>query len=123
MGGASYAGYALEAVIGKGGMAEVYRARVERGPRAGETVAVKRLLPVLARDPGYVALFEREGKLTQMLCHPAIVAVYDTGVAEGTPYIVMEYVDGRNLRQILAQCAARRILLPVDFGVFAARVI
>jgi serine/threonine protein kinase len=123
MGDATYAGYALEALIGKGGMAEVYRARVLDGPRTGQTVAVKRLLPALARKEGYVTLFEREGRLTQMLCHHAIVSVYETGVAGGTPYIVMEYVDGRNLRQILAQCAARGILLPVDFGVFVAHVI
>jgi serine/threonine protein kinase len=117
------AGCTIEALVGKGGMAEVYRARVVQGPRAGQTVAVKRLLPALAKDPAQVALFVREGELTRQLRHPAIVSVYETGVAGETPFMVMEYVDGRNLRQILAQCSARRILLPVDFAAYLAHVV
>jgi eukaryotic-like serine/threonine-protein kinase len=117
------AGYQLEALVGKGGMAEVYRAVVAEGPRAGRRVAVKRLLPALARDAAYVALFEQEAEITRRLRHPAIVEVIETGVAGGTPFIVMEYVDGRNLRQVLAQCAARHILLPVDFGAYVAHVL
>ncbi len=116
-------GYSIEALIGKGGMAEVYLAKVRSGPRAGQPVAVKRLLPELARDPGYVALFDQEAAITSRLRHPAIVEVIETGFAGGTPYIVMDYVDGRNLRQILAQCAARSILLPVDFGAFVAHAV
>jgi serine/threonine protein kinase len=115
--------YRLEALVGKGGMAEVYRAVVREGPDAGQLVAVKRLLPALARDPEYVALFEQEAAVTRRLRHPGIVEVLDTGVAGGTPFIVMDYVDGRNLRQVLAQCAARKILLPVDFGAYVAHVV
>ena len=115
--------YKIEALIGKGGMAEVYRAIVREGPGAGQPVAVKRLLPALARDPGYVALFEQEAEVTRRLRHPNIVEVLDTGVAGGTPFIVMDYVDGRNLRQILSQCAARSILLPVDFAGYVGHVV
>jgi serine/threonine protein kinase len=118
-----FAGYAIEALVGKGGMAEVYRATVREGPLAGRQVALKRLLPGLARDPGYVALFEQEAQITRRLRHPNIVEVLDTGVAGGTPFIVMDYVDGKNLRQILAQCAAREILLPIDFGAYVAHVL
>jgi serine/threonine protein kinase len=117
------AGCAIEALVGRGGMAEVYRARVLEGARAGQAVAVKLLLPGLSRDAAQVALFQREGELTRRLRHPAIVTVYETGVSAGAPYIVMEYVDGRNLRQILAQCAARGILLPIDFAAYLAHVI
>jgi len=117
------AGYQIEALVGKGGMAEVYRAVVRDGPRAGQQVAVKRLLPALARDPGYVALFEQEAEVTRRLRHPAIVEVLETGVAGGTPFIVMDYVDGKNLRQILGQCAARKILLPIDFAAYVAHVL
>ncbi len=116
-------GYAIEALIGKGGMAEVYRATVRTGPKAGQAVAVKRLLPELARDPAFVALFEREAAITRRLRHPAIVEVLETGVAGGSPYIVMDYVDGRNLRQVLSQCASRKILLPVDFAAYVAHVV
>ncbi len=115
--------YKIEALIGKGGMAEVYRAIVREGPGAGTPVAVKRLLPSLAKDPGYVALFEQEAEVTRRLRHPNIVEVLDTGVAGGTPFIVMEFVDGRNLRQILSQCAARSILLPVDFAGYVGHVV
>jgi eukaryotic-like serine/threonine-protein kinase len=117
------AGYRLEALVGRGGMAEVYRAVVTEGAWAGRYVAVKRLLPALCEDPGYVALFEQEAEVTRRLRHPAIVEVLETGVAGGTPFIVMEYVDGRNLRQVLGQCAARKILLPVDFGAYVAHVL
>lgn len=120
---ATLADYRLEALIGRGGMAEVYRAVAVAGPRAGQRVAVKRLLPALATDPAYVALFEQEAEITRRLRHPGIVEVLDTGFAGGTPYIVMDYVDGKNLRQILAQCAARGILLPVDFGAYVADVV
>jgi serine/threonine protein kinase len=104
-------------------MADVFRARVLAGPLAGRTVAVKRLLPALAAVPGYVALFEQEAAVTRRLVHPAIVEVHDAGVAEGAPYIAMEYVDGRNLRDVLAQCAARAILLPIDFGAYVAHTV
>jgi serine/threonine protein kinase len=117
------AGYDLEALVGKGGMAEVYRAVASSGPLAGRRVALKRLLPALAGDAAYVALFEREAAITRRLHHPAIVEVLETGVSGGAPFIVMEYVDGRNLRQVLAQCAARRILLPVDFGCYVAHAV
>ena len=118
-----FAGYQIEALVGKGGMAEVYRAVVREGPLAGRQVAVKRLLPALARDPGYVSLFEQEAQVTRRLRHPNIVEVLDTGVAGGTPFIVMDYVDGKNLRQVLGQCAARGILLPMDFGAYVAHVL
>jgi serine/threonine protein kinase len=120
---AAIPGYRIDALVGKGGMAEVYRAVALSGRRAGQAVAVKRLLPELARDPGYVRLFEQEAEITRRLHHPGIVEVIDTGIAGGAPFIVMEYVDGKNLRQILAQCAGRGILLPVDFAVYAAHAV
>ncbi len=118
-----FAGYDVEALVGKGGMAEVYRAVAREGPAAGRTVALKRLLPALAKDPEYVDLFRREAAITRRLHHPACIEVLETGVAEGTPFIAMEYVDGRNLRQILEQCRQRAILLPLDFGCYLAHAL
>jgi serine/threonine protein kinase len=115
-----FAGYEIEALIGRGGMADVYRARALSGPHAGATVALKRLRPELARDPQYLELFHQEAAVTCRLDHPTCIEVFETGVADGAPFIVMEYVDGRNLRQILNQCVERRILLPLDFGAFLA---
>jgi serine/threonine protein kinase len=115
-----FAGYEIEALVGRGGMADVYRARTLAGPRAGQIVALKRLRPELATDPQYLELFHREAAITCRLHHPTCIEVIETGVVGGTPFIVMEYVDGRNLRQILNQCIERKILLPLDFAAFLA---
>ncbi|WP_371661222.1 Stk1 family PASTA domain-containing Ser/Thr kinase [Streptomyces sp. NBC_00280] len=94
--------YELGHVLGRGGMAEVYLAH---DTRLGRTVAVKTLRADLARDPSFQARFRREAQSAASLNHPAIVAVYDTGedYIDGTsiPYIVMEYVDGSTLRELL----------------------
>ncbi|MHB9852354.1 Stk1 family PASTA domain-containing Ser/Thr kinase [Streptomyces krungchingensis] len=94
--------YELGQVLGRGGMAEVYLAH---DTRLGRTVAVKTLRADLARDPSFQARFRREAQSAASLNHPAIVAVYDTGedYIDGTsiPYIVMEYVDGSTLRELL----------------------
>jgi eukaryotic-like serine/threonine-protein kinase len=121
--------YELGEVIGRGGMAEVFEGRDLRLQRR---VAVKILRPDLARDPSFQARFRREAQSAASLNHPNIVAVYDTGEdvlgdAEGAtgsvvPYIVMEYVDGMTLRQLLA--SGRRLLperaLEITGGVLAA---
>jgi serine/threonine protein kinase len=118
--GLLFAGYQLTALIGKGGMADVYRATALTGPRAGQEVAVKQLKPELSKDPEYVELFRQEALITRRLHHPAVIDVFDAGVEDGRPYLVMDLVDGKNLRQILSQCAQRGILLPVDFGAYLA---
>ncbi|GGU27874.1 Stk1 family PASTA domain-containing Ser/Thr kinase [Streptomyces lavendofoliae] len=94
--------YELGSVLGRGGMAEVYLAH---DTRLGRTVAVKTLRADLARDPSFQARFRREAQSAASLNHPAIVAVYDTGEDYvdniSIPYIVMEYVDGSTLRELL----------------------
>ncbi|MFL6161845.1 MAG: Stk1 family PASTA domain-containing Ser/Thr kinase [Jatrophihabitantaceae bacterium] len=97
--------YELGEVLGHGGMAEVHRGR---DVRLGREVAIKILRADLARDPTFQNRFRREAQAAAGLNHPAIVAVYDTGEdppAEGqeapAPYIVMEFVEGRTLREIL----------------------
>jgi serine/threonine protein kinase len=118
-----FANYEIEALIGRGGMAEVYRAKALEGPWAGRHIALKRLLPSLALDSTYVDLFTSEADITRHLHHPNIVEVLETGVVGETYYIAMEYVDGRNLKQIINQCASRPIFLPVDFATFVAHVV
>ena len=96
--------YELDGVVGRGGMAEVYRARDIRLDRI---VAIKTLRADLARDQIFQARFRREAQSAASLNHPSIVAVYDTGedMATGVPvpYIVMEYVDGRTVRDLLQE--------------------
>jgi serine/threonine-protein kinase len=102
--------YQLGEVLGYGGMAEVHRGRDQR---LGRDVAVKVLRADLARDPGFQMRFRREAQNAASLNHPAIVAVYDTGEesdeATPLPYIVMEYVAGRTLKEVLT---AERRLMP-----------
>jgi len=94
--------YELGELIGYGGMAEVHRGR---DIRLGREVAIKVLRADLARDPSFLNRFRREAQAAAGLNHPSIVSVYDTGDgdADGTalPYIVMEYVEGRTLRDVL----------------------
>src|ERR1700712_5978333 len=94
--------YEIRETLGFGGMAEVHLARDVRLHR---DVAVKVLRLDLARDPGCYLRFRREAQNAAALNHPAIVAVYDTGATEAgaapVPYIVMEYVDGVTLRDIV----------------------
>jgi len=103
--------YQLGEVLGRGGMAEVRRAM---DTRLGRPVAVKQLRVDLATDPTFQARFRREAQSAAGLNHPAIVSVYDTGEepdqATGVmvPYIVMELVEGRTLRDILRE--ERKIL-------------
>jgi eukaryotic-like serine/threonine-protein kinase len=94
--------YELGEVLGYGGMAEVH---FGRDIRLGRDVAVKVLRPDLARDPSFQGRFRREAQSAASLNHPSIVAVYDTGEDRqgnvSTPYIVMEYVEGRTLRELI----------------------
>ena len=118
--------YALGELLGRGGMAEV---RKGTDTRLGRTVAVKRLRTDLASDATFQARFRREAQSSASLNHPAIVAVYDTGEEMSTdgsdvaqPYIVMEFVAGRTLRDILRE--GRKILperaLEITSGVLSA---
>ncbi|WP_035847203.1 Stk1 family PASTA domain-containing Ser/Thr kinase [Kitasatospora azatica] len=115
--------YELGGVLGRGGMAEVYLAH---DTRLGRSVAVKTLRADMARDPSFQARFRREAQSAASLNHPAIVAVYDTGedYIDGIsiPYIVMEYVEGSTLRELLH--SGRRLLperaLEMTIGILQA---
>ncbi len=118
--------YSLGELLGRGGMAEV---RKGTDTRLGRVVAVKRLRTDLASDVTFQARFRREAQSSASLNHPAIVAVYDTGeetASDGSgvsqPYIVMEFVAGRTLRDILRE--GRKILperaLEITSGVLSA---
>lgn len=115
--------YEILSLLGKGGMAEVYRARVTQGPREGWQVAIKRLPPDLAQNPDYVDLFASEADLSKSLDHPNIVKVLEVGCLEDVYFMVMELVDGRDLAQILRRCREREIPLPIDFGVYLAKTL
>lgn len=86
-------------LIGQGGMGAVYKARQ---PKLDRIVALKILPMRLARESSFAERFEREGRLLARLNHPNIVGVYDFGQTDGLYYLIMEYIDGVNLRQAFA---------------------
>ncbi len=90
--------YRIRGRVAKGGMATVYTATDERLER---TVALKIIHPAPSRDPRFVDRFTDEAKTIARLTHPNVVAVYDQGSYQGLPYLVMEYVRGRTLRELL----------------------
>ncbi len=95
--------YTLLTVLGTGGMATVWRARDEM---LGRDVAVKVLNPQYAADAAFLDRFEGEARHAAAVSHPRLVTVFDCGVEGGTPFIVMELVAGRTLRQVLDEAGA-----------------
>ena len=98
LGSSLVARYELRAVLGRGGMGEVYEA-VDR--QLNRTVAVKILRPELAADRRFPARFRREARTVAGLSHPGIVAVYDVGEDDGNTFIVMELVAGRTVGDLI----------------------
>ncbi len=96
---AAFPQWEVMSLIGRGGMGAVYRVRQ---PRLNRLAALK-LIPAARaeRDPAFAGRFEREGELLARLHHPNIVTVHDSGRADGFYYLLMEYVDGVNLRQAM----------------------
>ena len=90
--------YALGEMIGTGGMADVY---IGDDTRLNRKVAIKVLRRDLARDPSFVARFRKEALAAGGLNHPGIVSVYDSGEDNNSPYIVMELISGKTLRQVM----------------------
>ena len=94
--------YELDSVLGGGGMAEVY---LGTDQVLGRQVAVKILRPQFASDESFVERFRREAQAAAALNHPNVVSVFDSGSDNGTQFIVMEYVQGRTLAQVIRQGA------------------
>ena len=91
--------YRIEAPMGQGGMATIYRATQQR---LGRVVAIKMLHPVFLQDTTFLARFEREAQIVARLDHPHIVPVYDFSDYNGQPYLVMKYIDGTTLKMAQA---------------------
>jgi len=107
--------FELEELIGGGGMGAVFRARDERLDR---TVAIK-VIPFIGDDPDMQRRFRNEAQSAARLDHPNIARVYDVGMFEGWRYIVFEYIEGTNLRDLVAQEG----VLSIDDAVFYTRQI
>ncbi len=104
-----------------GGMAEVFRGKVSTVEGIEKLVAIKRILPRLTRQPKFIRMFLDEARLAMQLDHANIVHVFDIGQADGTFFLVMEYVEGTNLKHVVEEYRAggRRLGLPVTLYVMS----
>ena len=110
--------YELEELVGAGGMSSVYRAHDRMLDRK---VALKVLHQQYAEDDEYVERFRREARAVAALSHPNIVTVIDRGEADGRPFIVFEYVDGANLKQLIERRGPAPVEYALELGIQIAR--
>jgi eukaryotic-like serine/threonine-protein kinase len=112
--------YTLLERLAVGGMAEVFRAKITSSHGFEKILVVKRILPHLAADPNFVAMFIDEAKLTAQLTHPKIVQVLDFGEVRGQYFTALEYVDGFDGLGLLRVAAQKRVHVPRPLAVFIA---
>jgi serine/threonine-protein kinase len=110
--------YELEELVGSGGMSSVFRARDRLLDRH---VALKVLHQHYAEDGEYVERFRREARAVAQLSHPNIVTVIDRGESDGQQFIVFEYIDGQNLKQVLEESGLPPVRDAPSFALGVAR--
>jgi serine/threonine protein kinase/DNA-binding NarL/FixJ family response regulator len=114
--GSPFGEYRLLERVALGGMAEVWRARRRGVEGFQKTVAIKKILSHLTGSPDFITMFIDEAKLAAQLSHNNIIQIYDLGKVDDDFYIAMEYVEGRDLRTILATERDQKSLLPLPLA-------
>jgi serine/threonine protein kinase len=104
--------------VAQGGMAEIYRARLASIDGPGRLLVIKRISQGFGGNSEFVTMFKSETQVTMGFNHPNIVQVYDFGEEQKQPYIAMEFVDGKNLRQFLNRFNEVKQLFPVDMAAY-----
>ena len=114
--------YTIHEEIASGGMATVHIGRIAGPFGFSSAVAVKRMYPQMARDPEFVAMFLDEARLASRVRHPNVVAVLDVLAEEGELCLVMEYVDGESLAQLMrsARRAGTQVPLPIAVSIISS---
>ncbi|MCP4810812.1 MAG: serine/threonine protein kinase [Proteobacteria bacterium] len=110
--------YAILERVAQGGMAEIFKARMEGIGGFNRLFAIKRVLPGLSQNREYIDLLVDEAKVAGLLSHANIVQILDLGQVKGQYYVAMEYVHGQDLGRVLERCRERGITLPVPHAVF-----
>jgi serine/threonine protein kinase len=109
-----FGNYVLLKKLATGGMAEVFLARPAASNADGRLLVVKRVLPHIAKQTHFQKLFRRETEILMGLTHPRIVQLYDFGIVNNQPYIAMEYIEGKSLREIGTRLRATQSRLPMS---------
>jgi len=112
--------YTLLERIGAGGMAEIFRAKMYGAHGFEKEVAIKKILPHLTDDAEFVEMFIDEAKIMVGLVHNNIVQVFDLGEIDNAYFIGMEFVQGKDLLDLLARCAEMQLKIPLKLGLFIA---
>ncbi len=115
-----YGHYLLLERIGSGGMAEIFRAKTFGAAGFEKEYAIKRILPNLVADDQFVEMFINEAKLVVDLYHANIVQVFDLGDIDGTYFIAMEFVHGKDLLDLLARCTENDLKIPLKLTLHIA---
>ena len=110
--------YTLLERLAVGGMAEVFRAKISSSHGFEKILVVKRILPHLAADPGFVTMFIDEAKLTAQLTHPKIVQILDFGEVNGQYFTALEFIDGFDALGLLRIAAQKKMRVPPALAVF-----
>jgi serine/threonine-protein kinase len=106
--------------LASGGMAEVFVAESAGIEGFRKQVAIKRVLPQLSKKEQFIAMFLDEARLSAHLSHSNVVSVFDIGVGDGTYFIVMEYVDGADLKAVMDYTKKIGRTAPVEAAVYVA---
>ena len=107
--------YVLHQKVARGGMAELFLADYEREDGFRRKVAIKRILPHLAGNQNFIRMFTREARVAALLQHPNVVQIFDYGNIENAYFIAMEFIDGKNLGEVIKEFGHG---LPVEIAVF-----
>jgi serine/threonine protein kinase len=102
--------------LAQGGMAEIYRARLASSDGAGRIIVIKKVIAGFGNNADFLSMFKSEIQVTMGFNHPNIVQVYDFGEEENQPYIAMEWVDGKNLKQFLNRFAELKKPFPIELA-------
>ncbi|MCE9671150.1 serine/threonine protein kinase [Myxococcus stipitatus] len=119
--GMSFGRYELLAELGRGGMAETWRARLVGAAGVTKPVLIKKVLPEFANDDAFISMFIREARISTTLSHGNIAQVFDFGQVDGQYFLAMELVDGQPLHRILKRALRTGLQsLPAPVAVFIA---
>lgn len=112
--------YRLLDLIAKGGMAEVFRAKLDGAAGTEKQLCIKRILPRLSRNSEFISLFVKEARIALPLTHGNITQVFDFGEVDGVYFLAMEHIRGQNLAQVLARAAEGGQRIDVAAAVYVA---
>lgn len=115
-----FGNYILIEKLGTGGMAEIYKAKMEGVEGFQKLVAIKKILPQFSHNKDFTTMFIDEAKVAAQLSHRNIVHIYDLGKIENSYFIAMEYMEGTDLRKVIHQAKEKNEKIPIPIGLFIA---